>query len=224
MTFSANATAGQNPNLRASIDSTELLAMGIWPAAAANVAYTPLEFEFTATATSQTLSLANDNNLDDHTLLLDNFKIAPSNGRWSVDAWNDDSTIGVDANFFYTHAYSFANSSSFTVNGVAFTGIPGADPQQTSGTFTLTTVHFDNVYNGDTANTVVAAGAEHRPGPELHLWWRPAGGRLSGHHDQRADCGNRVCGDDLLDSLGGGGHIHPLGPDLQSLADNLRER
>ncbi|MGA2656949.1 MAG: immunoglobulin domain-containing protein [Verrucomicrobiota bacterium] len=150
VTFRANARNGDIPNLRVLIDTNELLAVGIWPSGAPNIAYTPIAFEFTAAKTSQTLTLLNDAT-SDNTVLVDDFKIAPSNLSWTVAAWTGDTDIGVDSTFFYTHAYSFANSANVTVNGVLFTGIPGVEPQ-VPGQFYTT--NLSNTYGGDTGNAV----------------------------------------------------------------------
>ena len=67
--------------------------------------------EFTAAAASATLAVVNDAT-GDQTLLVDDFKIAPSTGRWSVAPWNGDIDSGVDSTYLYTHAYNFGSSAS----------------------------------------------------------------------------------------------------------------
>jgi hypothetical protein len=128
VTVRANARGGQAPTLRLSIDGSELMAMSIHSAGGLNP-YWYIAFEFKATATSQVLGLLNDNTASDNTLLVDDLSIAPSSGKWVVDAWNDDASSGLDSSFFYTHAYKFGNATNFTVNGVAFTGLGGNNPQ-----------------------------------------------------------------------------------------------
>ncbi len=135
VTFRENASNGQTPNLRISINSTELLALTTYSAGSTNP-YFYIAFEFTATAASHMLNILNDASVT-NTLLVDDFRIAPSSGAWTVDAWNDDSTSGVDPTFFYTHAYAFNNSANPTINGVPFTGVPGASPA-VSGRFSTT--------------------------------------------------------------------------------------
>ncbi|MCX6923302.1 MAG: immunoglobulin domain-containing protein, partial [Verrucomicrobia bacterium] len=135
LTLRANARGGQAPHLRISIDGTELLALTMNSAGGANP-YWHIAFEFAATATSQTLGLMNDT-ATDNTVLVDNVQIAPSSGRWVVDAWNDDASSGLNSNFYYTHAYKFGNAGNFSINGVAFTGLGGNNPQ-VPGSFSTT--------------------------------------------------------------------------------------
>ena len=156
VTVRANARGSQGPALRLSIDGTELMAMSIYSAGGLNP-YWYIAFEFTATATSQVLGVLNDNTASDNTLLVDDFSIAPSSGKWVVDAWNDDASSGLDSSFYYTHAYKFGNATNFTVNGVAFTGL-GPNNPQVPGSFSTTYLtsgpaNHDNLVNvtGDSA-------------------------------------------------------------------------
>lgn len=135
VTLRANARGGQAPNLRLSIDGTEIMAMTMHSAGGLNP-YWYIVFEFTAAATSQVLGVLNDT-ATDNTLLVDNFSIAASSGKWVVDAWNDDASSGLDSSFYYTHAYKFGNATNFTINGVAFTGLAGNSPQ-VPGSFSTT--------------------------------------------------------------------------------------
>jgi hypothetical protein len=84
-------------------------------------------FEFTAMAESQTLSIVNDVT-GDQTLLVDDFRIAPSSGRWTVEQWVTDEDSGVDPSYFYTHAYNLGSGANLTINNVNFTGVAGAAP------------------------------------------------------------------------------------------------
>jgi len=135
VTLRANARGGQAPNLRILLDGTEVMAMSIHSAGGANP-YWYIAFELTATATSQVLGLMNDT-LTDNTLLVDDLQIAPSSGRWVVDAWNDDASSGLDSSLYYTHAYKFGNNINFTINGVPFTGLGGNSPA-VAGSFSTT--------------------------------------------------------------------------------------
>jgi len=152
VTFRENARNGQTPNLRVSIDGVELLAMTTYSAGGANT-YWHVAFEFTASATSHTLAVLNDA-ASDNTVLVDDFKIAPSTDSWSVAAWVGDADSGVEASYFYTHAYNFGSATGAEINGVTFTGAPGANPS-VAGQFSTT--WLGNVSNGD-ANSVTAAG------------------------------------------------------------------
>ena len=115
--------------------------------------------EFTATATSQVLKIVNDAT-GDHTLVIDDFKIAPSTRKWTVAAWSGDLDSGVDSTFLYTHAYNFGSGSSVDINGVTFTGVPGISPA-VAGRFSTTylgnttTDAFTTV--GDNSATLAAA-------------------------------------------------------------------
>ena len=150
VTFRANASSGQNTPLRVLIDSHRTPGLGRVARGRCQHPYSHLAFEFTATSASQTLSLVNDSltfETGTNTVSVDDFQIAPSNGAWAVGPWNDDSDIGVDSTFLYTHAYDFNHSGNFVVNGVTFTGIPGGNP---SATGRFSSAHFPATYGADT--------------------------------------------------------------------------
>ena len=133
VSFRANARGGQTPNLKVYVDGESWLVPSGMPdgmsarAAGASNPYWYIAFEYEAQAASQTLSVVNDAE-GDQTLLVDDFRIAPSSGRWSVDAWWGDADSGVDASFFHTHAYNFGSGANAVINSVTFTGVPGAAP------------------------------------------------------------------------------------------------
>jgi hypothetical protein len=149
VTLQANARGGQSPHLRISIDGTELLAFTMCSAGGSNP-YWYIAFEFTATATSHVLGLMNDT-ATDNTVLVDNVQIAPSSGKWVVDAWNDDASSGLDSSFYYTHAYKFGNLGNFSINGVAFTGLGGNNPQ-VAGSFATTFLTYGPAGGGATVS------------------------------------------------------------------------
>ncbi|MBK9138765.1 MAG: immunoglobulin domain-containing protein [Verrucomicrobia bacterium] len=151
--FRANATAGQVPLLRVSIADEEMLALTVYPVGGSNP-YGYLAFEFTAAATSQTLTLLNDT-FDDATILVDDFKIRPSAGTWTVAEWNDDSDSGVDGQYVYTHAYNFGSAATAVINGVAFTGVAGANPAVADK---FSSSYLGNLFAGD-ANDITGGGA-----------------------------------------------------------------
>jgi hypothetical protein len=156
LTLRVNATtneAGLNPILRANVDGTDILTVAIYPVQ--DVApYEYIAFEFTATGASAALSLVNDAT-SDQTLLVDDLTIAVSSGKWSVDAWTDDSTSGIDGQYVYTHAYSFNSSANAVINGVPFTGVPGANPAVSNK---LAVTHVASTYTGD-ANNITGSSA-----------------------------------------------------------------
>jgi hypothetical protein len=153
VTLQANATTSQAPILRVTVDSTDVLAVAIYPVGGI-APYEYVAFEFTATGATTALGLVNDAS-SDQTLLVDNLTIAESSGRWRVDAWNDDPTSGVDNQFVYTHAYSFGTTSGAVINGVPFTGVGGINPAVADK---FSTGHFGNVFNND-ANNVTGGSA-----------------------------------------------------------------
>jgi len=149
VTFRANARGGNTPNVKIYIDGVAVLLPGVdgfsTAAVTGSKGYWHVAFEFTAAAESQALSLVNDAT-GDQTLLVDDFQIAPTSGKWAVESWAGDFDSGVDSQFLYTHAYNFGSSANTTINGVPFTGVGGGNPA-VSGKFT--TGYLVNVYGGD---------------------------------------------------------------------------
>jgi hypothetical protein len=135
VTFRVNARNGQTPNLKVDIDGNNIINTAVTSVGGANP-YKYFAFDFTASAESQTLTLRNDAG-GDHTVLVDDFKIAASNSGWSYAAWTDDATSGVDGSKAYTHAYNFGSAAGTTINGVAFTGVAGGNPT-VAGRFSTT--------------------------------------------------------------------------------------
>jgi hypothetical protein len=157
VTFRANARSGNTPNVKVYIDGAAVLLPGVdgfsTAAVTGSKGYWHVAFEFIAGAASQTLSLVNDATTD-QTLLVDDFQIAPTSGKWTVDAWNGDADSGVDSQYLYTHAYNFGSSAYTTINRVTFTGLTGGNPS-VSGKFT--TDFLQLVYHGD-ANNITGGG------------------------------------------------------------------
>ncbi|MEK7676894.1 MAG: hypothetical protein AAB676_13760, partial [Verrucomicrobiota bacterium] len=153
VTFRANARSANTPNVKVYIDGTGVLLPGgpdglSTAAVGAANSYWTVAFDFQAAAASQILAVVNDAN-GDQTLLVDDFKITPSSGKWSVGAWTGDADSGVDATFFYTHAYNFGSSAGAVINGVAFTGVAGGAPA-VAGQFSTT--YLGILYAGDVNN------------------------------------------------------------------------
>ncbi len=147
VTFQANAPTGTAPILRASVDGQELLAVAVYPAGGTGP-YGYLAFEFTAAGATAELGLFSDAAMD-VALLVDNFTVAVSSGKWTVEAWNDDSDSGINSQYVYTHAYNFGTANGVTINGVPFTGVAGANPA-VPGKFSTT--FMGNVFNNDANN------------------------------------------------------------------------
>lgn len=164
LTFRANARTGNTPNINVFIDDVAILLPGgpdglSTAAVGASNPYWYIACEFQATAASQVLKIVNDAT-GDQTLLIDDFQIAPSAGKWSVQAWTGDADSGVDSSFFYTHAFNFGSSAGAAINGVNFTGIPGTAPS-VPGQFSTTYLGAGPV--GDTTifvadNSAILAG------------------------------------------------------------------
>ncbi|HNQ87063.1 MAG TPA: immunoglobulin domain-containing protein [Verrucomicrobiota bacterium] len=158
VTFRANARTGatQTPFIKVYIDGAAVLlpsgaeGISIAPVGGSNPYWT-VAFEFAATAASQQLSIVNDAE-GDHTLLVDDFKIGPSNGRWTAEQWTYDADSGVDETLaLYTHAYNFATGEGTVINGVPFIGIPGTSPGA-QGLYGFSTTYLNYIYNNDGNN------------------------------------------------------------------------
>ena len=159
ITFRANARGGQTPNVKVYLDDVSVFfwdfgAEGLSTAAVTGSnPYWTVAFEFQATAASQKLSIVNDAT-GDQTLLVDDFKIAPTSGKWVFAQWTGDADSGVDPQYFYTHAYNFGRGADAVVNGVTFKGVAGGAPSVPDK---FTTTYLGNVFNGD-ANSLTGAG------------------------------------------------------------------
>ena len=152
VTLRMNARNGNTPNLKVYIDGVGALLPGVDGLSTAAVtgtkSYWYLAFEFTATNPSQTLALVNDAT-GDQTVLVDDLKIAPSSGRWTVSSWTSDGDSGVDSAYLYSHAYRFGGSANTTINGVTFTSVAGGNPA-VAGKFS--TAYLVNVFLNDVNN------------------------------------------------------------------------
>ena len=154
LSFRANARNGQWPNLKVSVDSQEILAVKVGSVGGAN-AYWNVACEFTATSMESALILLNDA-AGDNTLVVDDFQIAPSTGKWTVAQWTGDVDSGIDPNFLYTHAYSFVSAANPVINGVGFKGMMYGNPS-VPGKFTTTVL--GNIYANDAGNNITGASA-----------------------------------------------------------------
>ncbi|MCX8108088.1 MAG: hypothetical protein N3G20_04720, partial [Verrucomicrobiae bacterium] len=159
VTFRANARGGQTPNVKVYIDDSSVFlwdfgAEGFSTAAVTGSnPYWTVAFEFQATATSHRLSIVNDAS-GDHTLLVDDFRIAPSSGRWVIAPWSYDGDSGVDSQYFYTHAYNFGSGLDAVINGITFKGVAGPSPSVADK---FSTTYLGNLYTGD-ANSLTPGG------------------------------------------------------------------
>ena len=96
-------------------------------------AYYDFIYEFTATDPEMMLTFRPDHSRGDQTLLLTNVSIVSGSdytGTWGwvgLKPWTSDETSGIVPGGAYTHAFSFSNAESATINGLTFIGIPGND-------------------------------------------------------------------------------------------------
>ena len=145
--FRVNARGGNTPNLKVDVDGNNIINSAVTQVGGSNP-YKFFAFDFTATATSQTMTLRNDAG-DDNTVVLDDFSIAPSTGSWSYAAWSDDASSGVDGSKPYTHAYNLGGAVNTTINGVLFTGVGGGNPSVANK---FSTAGLPNVLSPDANN------------------------------------------------------------------------
>lgn len=123
VSFRINARWGNSPHLRMSIEggSDPAVAGEVIPVGGPNP-YRHAAYEFTATEETHILKIENIRTDGDHTLLVDDFKIAESLGEWSIAPWTGDEDSGIDAQYVYTHAHNFGSNATVTINGVPFIG------------------------------------------------------------------------------------------------------
>ncbi|WP_193212561.1 Ig-like domain-containing protein [Luteolibacter marinus] len=158
MRINARYHANTNlPNLVFSSDGTgPAVALEVRNVANVNDAtpYKTAAFEFTATAAEHVITLTNSRTTGDHTVVIDDVSIAPSDGAWSFAPWTGDADSGIDSQYVYTHAYSFGSNPPVTINGVNFIGREGG----VAGRFTLNQLNAGfanrtpNNVTGDSAN------------------------------------------------------------------------
>lgn len=122
VTFRINARGINTPHLQFSTDGTGApVSMEVTQVGGTNP-YRYAACEFTATAETQTLTLTNTRTTGDHTVIVDDFQITPSDNAWATAPWTGDEDSGIDSQYTYTHAVNFANNSGVTINGVHFIG------------------------------------------------------------------------------------------------------
>lgn len=129
------------PTAVLSVNGTPLVGANVNPVGGSNP-YRTISRSFVATAASVPVSVtAGLATGTDATLLLDDFTVTEKVSPWSVNAWNDDATSGIDTiGNVYTHAYNFGNATSAvdtTINGQLFTGVIDGNPS-VAGAFSLT--------------------------------------------------------------------------------------
>lgn len=118
--FRVNARNPNAPFLQFSTDAGEpAVSAQVTPVGGSNP-YKYVGFDFTATATSHVINIANTITGGDHTLLVDDVTITTSTGAWSFGPWQDDATSGVDPAYLYTHAVNFNSAAVANINGVPF--------------------------------------------------------------------------------------------------------
>lgn len=159
VTFRINARNANNPYLKVFIDDVSVwIASGADGVATAAVTggnpYWHVAFDFQAFSTSHTLTLMNDAT-GDQTVLVDDFKITPSTGKWEIETWSWDGNSGVDPEYLYTHAYNLGSAASPVINGITFTGVGGGGPA-VPGRFSTT---YLGLTTGDAFNFISGESA-----------------------------------------------------------------
>jgi hypothetical protein len=155
--FRANSQNATIPTLRVSLDGQNLLDVGSIISVGGVLPYKFVSLNFAATAASHTLYLTNDAVPVTAVLLVDDFSVALSTSGWSISAWTNDASSGIDSSKNYTHAYAFnVTGTNIPVNGVPFTRLgPVANPQVA---YELQTANFSQVAT-DSGNVLrTAAG------------------------------------------------------------------
>ena len=156
VSFRINARSDNAPWLRFSTDGDGPAVNCEVRRVATAVDATPYKyaaFEFTATAESQELTIANTRTDGDHTLLIDDVTVVPSSGGWSFAPWTGDDDSGIDPQYVYTHAVSLGSNAPVTINGVNFVGRETVSP----GRFALT--DLTSTFGNRTPNNVTGASA-----------------------------------------------------------------
>jgi hypothetical protein len=153
-------TANQRPNASAGVGGYAV-SFQVNPLEAANTFTQPFRtgsLVFTATGTTQTLSLSNTApaaaTAIDSTLVIDNFRVSTATTGWKSSAWTGDATSGVDNARYYTHAYNLGSSNTASVNGVTFAGVDGGNPAVPNS---FSTTGWTSAL-ADAANDLITAG------------------------------------------------------------------
>ncbi|MCF7734488.1 MAG: cadherin-like domain-containing protein [Akkermansiaceae bacterium] len=157
VSFRVNARAGQAPKLVFSTDGTgPIVATDEIASVGGTNAYKYVGFEFTATATSHQITIANTRTDGDHTLLVDDVTITPSSGAWSIAPWTGDADSGVDPQYVYTHAQNFSVGAwqSVNINGVDF------DLGDSAGSNRFTLAGYNSNFTNRTPNNVTGESAK----------------------------------------------------------------
>ncbi len=148
-----DATGRADPQMRVSVDGTvvqeTLYGKSLY--GAANPYYLGA-YAFTATGETAFVTFANSRTNGDSAVLLDDVRVEPAAAPgWTLAAWQDDATSGVDGSAGYTHAIDLGSTVSTSVNGVLFKGSGTAgNPSETAAGAnysTLTTSRYANDVN-----------------------------------------------------------------------------
>lgn len=162
LSFLVNAQQGAQANaiLGVLLDDQFRLSAQVDPVGASPLGYKPVGLVFTAATTVASLAISNTT-LSASGLLVDNFQVkelAPR--RWNTALWTGDADSGIASANTYTHAYNLGEAVNLTLNGVAFTGVAGANPT-VPGRFSYTAgnVQIPNAQNNLTGESFKLGGA-----------------------------------------------------------------
>lgn len=151
--FRFNARTATKPVLRVSLDGATSVDMKV-SAVGGTAPYHYGAVDFTASGTSATLLLLNDNT-SDSTVLIDAFSATPSPGTIGYSAWTGDSSAGLSTNTRVTHAFKFNSAQNTTINNFNFTGVAGTNPT-VLGRFS--TAGFPSLVANDVNNITALGG------------------------------------------------------------------
>jgi len=153
VSYRYNARSSGNPKIKVTMGGAVLQETEYIPVGGTNPYYLG-SYEFEATAPSATLMFENTKGAGDTTVLIDDVRITPaSKPGWTIAAWNDDNSSGINSSYAYTHAVNFAGAA-VTIKDVPFTAAAGTNPS--GGNFSTT--GMGSPFNND-SNTVTGASA-----------------------------------------------------------------
>ncbi len=151
--FRANCRSAYTaPTASFAINGVAPVAFSAAPSVGGSAPYYSVAGDFLASGPTAALVITNaTTGVNDSTLLVDDFSIAPSTA-WMVSPWKGDATAGIYPESKW--AYHFGSNSPATIAGKSVGGINGGNPSS-AGQFTITGV--PQTFNNDT-NALTALG------------------------------------------------------------------
>lgn len=163
LSYRYNARNGQVPQIRSTVDtaSPTLLQNDVqYPSVGGANPYHLGAYEFTAEASSHTVTFENTKGAGDTTMTLDDVRIENADAPgWTTALWTGDGTSGVDGSASYTHAINLGDAASPTINGIVFKGSGiGGNPSEAANGANYTTT-LSGRFGGPDANNL-SGGAD----------------------------------------------------------------